>query len=411
MAFTHFLEDWEDGVIDNDIPFSILTWPAKGNPHFRNYSTKGRNLTEPLAPFVDVDGDGNYNAYNGDYPLMNGHQMLWWVYNDNIEHELMENDPMKMQVECTAYAYDYSDDDLINNTIFIDYKITNKSGRTYSDMMMSVFNWPSIGCYADDAIGCIPDKAITFMYNKDEVDGDNDCPDDWPTYDNPPIQAMTFLNRPLDYLTTPTTTISNPPPGITEPDGVFEYYNYMTGFWRDGTPLTHGGSGYNINGNPTTYIFDGNPASETEWSMCSALLPGYSRRTISSTTIGEVTPNQSFKLKTAMTTIFTEDNFCPNTDNIMEFLAPLNEFTAVADIESQINEIAVYPNPTQNELTIDVKDLGQNFMIEIYDMNGALLQRTQNQTIVDVSALVQGIYIIRIESDGKAKGVASFVKM
>ena len=41
------------------------------------------NFDKDLAPFVDVDNDGNYNPLNGDYPKIKGNQSIWWVMNDN----------------------------------------------------------------------------------------------------------------------------------------------------------------------------------------------------------------------------------------------------------------------------------------------------------------------------------------
>ena len=74
-----------------DVPESIKKWPAHekfaGEDHY-------------LAPFHDVDGDGEYNWEYGDYPDYNitgtdedaklfGDQTLWWVFNDkgNIHTE------------------------------------------------------------------------------------------------------------------------------------------------------------------------------------------------------------------------------------------------------------------------------------------------------------------------------------
>jgi hypothetical protein len=56
------------------IPPDMLSWPASGIG----------NLTRNLAPYVDYNGDGVYNPFDGDYPKIKGDQMLWWVFNDNL---------------------------------------------------------------------------------------------------------------------------------------------------------------------------------------------------------------------------------------------------------------------------------------------------------------------------------------
>jgi hypothetical protein len=30
-----------------------------------------------------MNGDGHYNCLQGDYPLIKGDQIIWWVFNDN----------------------------------------------------------------------------------------------------------------------------------------------------------------------------------------------------------------------------------------------------------------------------------------------------------------------------------------
>ena len=43
----------------------ILNWPASGNG----------NYSRSLAPFVDYNHDGIYNAIDGDYPKIDGAQI------------------------------------------------------------------------------------------------------------------------------------------------------------------------------------------------------------------------------------------------------------------------------------------------------------------------------------------------
>ncbi|MBL7808755.1 MAG: hypothetical protein JNN28_13125, partial [Saprospiraceae bacterium] len=73
------------------------------------------------------------------------------------------------------------------------------------------------------------------------------------------------------------------PNGTIDPTAPQEYYNYITGTWRDGTPLTYGGSGYNP-GDPTAprirYAFTEPPNDAAGWSMCTANLPFGDRRTL-----------------------------------------------------------------------------------------------------------------------------------
>jgi hypothetical protein len=68
-----------------------------------------------------------------------------------------------------------------------------------------------------------------------------------------------------------------------DPNTTQGYYNYMTGSWSDGTPLTYGGSGFNAS-NPSAkrvnYAFSSPPNDPDGWSMCTASLPQGDRRIV-----------------------------------------------------------------------------------------------------------------------------------
>ncbi|MCE3226051.1 MAG: hypothetical protein K0S32_602 [Bacteroidetes bacterium] len=61
----------------------------------------------------------------------------------------------------------------------------------------------------------------------------------------------------------------------------------------------------------------------------------------------------------------------------------------------------MYPNPTQDEITLDLQD-HHNHPFEISDMTGRILKKGtfRNETKLDVSDLPEGIYTIRIFSEG-----------
>lgn len=93
--------------------------------------------------------------------------------------------------------------------------------------------------------------------------------------------------------------------------------------------------------------------------------------------------------------------------------------TAVADIDkivfgeyvpSSVNDIevrvAVYPNPTHDALM--VKGLAAGQTVRVYDLQGRLLSATQTQaesTLIDVSALQNGTYLLQIGAE-----VVKFIK-
>src|SRR5690606_24816374 len=96
------LSDYKEAM-DNERYRTIFEWPARGNGAasadnttgiFNDTTRKAQGATGKVlemddrdyAPFVDLDGNGIYNADTGDYPNMEdpgrGDQVVWWVFND-----------------------------------------------------------------------------------------------------------------------------------------------------------------------------------------------------------------------------------------------------------------------------------------------------------------------------------------
>jgi hypothetical protein len=64
-------------------------------------------------------------------------------------------------------------------------------------------------------------------------------------------------------------------------------------------------------------------------------------------------------------------------------------------------QIAVYPNPATDKLTIDAL---QKSIIEILNIQGqAIIRQTvqQGETDIDISGLAKGVYILRLNSNDK----------
>jgi len=113
----------------------ILTWPGNGNV------TLGQ--APQLAPYYDYNGDGKYNALDGDYPLIKGDQSLFLIYNDDRSiHKESEGNKMRLEVHAMAYAFDLPDDSAFKNTVFLNYKVFNRSNRTYHDTWIGSFYGP-----------------------------------------------------------------------------------------------------------------------------------------------------------------------------------------------------------------------------------------------------------------------------
>jgi len=317
-----FVEAEANGTIyePEQIPLDVLGWPGFGNPYFRDiHGFDLPETTQGLAGFYDADENGIYDPTGGDYPIIEirgcpdpqyPDEMIFWIYNDNGGvHTRSNGFPIQMEVQVQAFAYATNDE--INDMTFQRYKLINRATQDITQTYFAMWIDPDLGCYADDYIGCDTLRSMMIVYNEDAVDGITGCDcAGVPTYcTNVPILGVDYFRGPIDPEDTllvfdPITEdsiwqaqeigmssfvyhnnpgIGTPPPPTTDPNTAVEFYRYLSGFWRDGTPITYGDDGYNVGSEDVVkYTFPSNPASSspTAWSMCSANLDFGDRRTI-----------------------------------------------------------------------------------------------------------------------------------
>ncbi len=262
-----------------DIPKGVLAWPAKGNQYLATDPTLiGETfvITDNLAPFKDVDGDGEYDPLKGDYPVIPcstgeseafADQMIFWVYNDAGNfHTETNGQSIGAQVNTLAFAFQTTDE--VNNMTFYKYEIINKSPNTLFQTYVSQWADPDLGCFSNDRVGCDTTRSLGIVYN----DGnDADCGGVAGYGAELPALGIDFFEGPLDDngqqlgLSSFVYFTNNGTPCCSDPATAAQFRNYMTGFWRDGTPFTHGGTGYNT-GSETEFIFPGNPIDPAAWS-------------------------------------------------------------------------------------------------------------------------------------------------
>lgn len=256
------------------VPKSIIDWPGNGNSA-KGYSAK-------LAPYVDVDNNGIYEPSKGDYPEIKGDAMLWWVFNDQLKpHTESGALPLGIEVQASAYTYNCADDPLLNNAVFVKYKIINRSKNIYDSVHAGLWADLDIGNNFDDYVGSMPALNSFFGYNADNNDNDTTVVTlqkdtlFYKGYDgNLPVQSITFLqglknisgaSLPMSYFiyyNNEKSIKGNP----SLPD---HFYHYLNGHWMDGTPITVGGDGKGGT-SVTPYAFPGDPADVNAWSEKSA---------------------------------------------------------------------------------------------------------------------------------------------
>ena len=158
----------------------IATWPAHGDTD--------NDQASMLAPFVDVNNDQIYNPFDGDYPLIKGDQSIFFIFNDVRNHTESSGFQLGIEIHGMAYAFNRTGNDALNNTIFVNYKIFNRSRFDYHNAFVGVFADIDIGNYLDDYFATDVQKGAVYIYNGDLFDEG-----DYGYGNNPPAQAMAIL--------------------------------------------------------------------------------------------------------------------------------------------------------------------------------------------------------------------------
>ena len=59
------------------------------------------------------------------------------------------------------------------------------------------------------------------------------------------------------------------------------------------------------------------------------------------------------------------------------------------------DKVKIYPNPTQENITISIEGFNGNFQTEVFDIIGNKLQTT-NETTISLRDYTKGIYILKV---------------
>ncbi len=331
-------------VIDcNSIPISIKGWPATGNPYF--FEVHRFSLpkdAQGLAKFHDENGDGLYDPCTGDYPTIDikgcnidvhPDHMVFWIYNDNggVHTQSARSTAIQMEVQVQAFAYKSNDE--LNDMTFQRYKLINRAKTDIDSTFFAMWIDFDLGCYTDDYVGCDTTRSLVYCYNQDALDGTIGCVCDRGvnTYcDKIPIIGVDYFRGPNNefgkelgmssFTYYNNATVGNPLAGTTDPATATEYYNYLSGSWKDGTPFTFGGSGYapGSGGKKVKYAFIDAPNNPSGWSMCSQGLPSGDRRIIQASGPFKLKPGAVNELIVGLPWVADQKYPCPSITNMQE---------------------------------------------------------------------------------------------
>lgn len=244
-----------DNFLKNPLTITdaIRNWPA----HNAEGGTARGTHDFYQAPFVDVDGNGEYNPEGGDYPDIHGDQALWYVYNDKGNaHGESQADPIGLELNTQAFAYATNDE--INDMTFYTTTVINRSSSTLDSTYFGQWCDPDLGYAFDDYVGVDVPRSMGYCYN-----GDDNDEGVFGYGANPPTVGVDFFEGPIGrdgkeigleyfvYYNNDWSTTGNPSSPI-------HYYYYLTGRWKNGSSITYGGNGFGGT-TPAKAMFDGDP--------------------------------------------------------------------------------------------------------------------------------------------------------
>jgi len=407
-------------------PQPILEWPAKNNPYAKGRNNQPLVVNRNLAPFVDADNNGSYDPLAGDYPLIKGDEMIWWIINDNgTTHNVTHGLPLKIEIQNAAYAFRSGTN--MDNVVFQEFQLNNRSTNDYDSMRVAMNMDFDLGYAFDDYIGFDSAYRIGYVYNGNAIDG---VPSDSTYGVHVPVAGICMLEQPGDNLPDKQPAgvciyynIDNSAFGIPAADT--EFNNYMHA--RTRTMGYHFTNDYTGPGHPssatqpgpyTNYVYTGNPSDTSQWSECSAGNPVGDRRLVLGTADFILNAGASATVSMALiASDTTAGNACP-TINIhsLEMIADSAQYAyrnalSVAKLGSIAGGISVYPNPATSTLHIDA--LTKIEGLEVYDLPGRLLALDNalkgKSCELNAANLSPGVYFIKIRA-GKNIIMSRFVK-
>ncbi len=228
------------------------SWPVSdGAPALRNYNN--------TADSLDANGK--------TIPGIIGDMTVWAVFNDNNPslHSSKGTAPLGIEVQLTAYAFNLSGP--LGNTIFYKWKLINKGGNIIDSTYFSIWSDVDLGNATDDYNGCDTTLYLGYTYNGTANDA---------SYGTlPPAAGFDFLQGPLVNGSLSDTA--------RFPDGriivgkrfmkLTSYVSYSNGdtfgvselgtsagAFNNQKGLSNGGGTIrDNNGNPTKFMFPGDP--------------------------------------------------------------------------------------------------------------------------------------------------------
>jgi hypothetical protein len=395
-----------------------------------------------------------YDPENGDYPHFPGDVCIYYIMNDRGGvHMNSGGEALGIEIHVMVYAFNASD--ALGNSIFVSYRIINRSSNTYTDCYVGNWTDLDIGTPTDDYIACDVANGFFYGYNGDAFDEASSVSNGYGT--ETPLQAVIFLGGPsleddgvdneLPAALSAYDTYGEFGPGYGdgivdnerlgmsafmyynnssnpvngEPNTAQRYYSLLSGQWLNGADLLYGGngvSGSGVTNVPTKYAFPGTSDPEhyatggsvmDEWSETTAgNVPG-DRRGLASAGPFVFSPGEVVDLdicflfanegSSGIDELTFAQNFASQIRSHYEEELigryELEVYAGVGEKETDGLEVGLFPNPCRDQIRIQVNS-EDVVNLEICDITGRTIDHESFRSVLNYStaSLPTGVYTI-----------------
>lgn len=359
-------------------PWSITNWPGS--------NTRPGNYNPVLAPFIDLNNNTIYEPQLGEIPHVPGTEAAYFIMNDKRpQHQ--QSGVSGMGLEIYALVYTVAE---IPNTVFVKYRIVNRSYSRYDSVFAGVYTDFMLGNPDDNYTSTDSLRNTYFCYNGLPYDSSG-------YLGMAPVMGVKRLNGKLNKSIGFNWDPADPQGWPQTPQ---DYYNYLNAIWKDGSELM------DPNSSQTSFLYQGDPCNGAGWTEygSSGVVPGR-RNMLGSAGPYSLAPGQSISLDIAY--IFTQkqgDVLANVCDYYMDADAVQDYYDQKLSSTGQIPDkfsLEIYPNPSQNAIYWNLPTSSDISSIQMIDMQGKIRNYLSSATAIDVTGLTGGIYLLRItDRDG-----------
>ncbi|MCD4693275.1 MAG: T9SS type A sorting domain-containing protein, partial [Calditrichales bacterium] len=346
------IEEFAPGPIDESGQAADPT-----DPRFRVYKIHlGDNNSNP--DYAEWPADLGAPVDENGNPKHLGDQTIFVVYNDLNEdnHSRTGSTPLCAEIQQTVFAWD--DEGALGNTLFLRFKVINKSNDVWEDTYFALWSEPDVGYCGDYLVGIDVDKNMGYAYNGSNQDDNYRSGPPAVGYD---ILKGAYYTKPIQAFAYYDYTL---PDEFNEPQTGPECYNYLQGLNRYGNPYFD-----TVANKDTVFALNGDPVAETGWTDSNK----GDRRFLLSTGPFDLHPGQAKEIVAAI--IVIRDS----TGNDRDYLNSITALRSASDIiQAKFDEGDLFGGALEN-VTVEEISAGDTVTVDDLENSGAQLNVTAGE--------------------------------